>query len=138
MRRAAAALAAVAVVAVAYAAVVEGRPWERWFGWFGAEQRLPALRTAQLPFRYPAHLWQRGIEGEVLLRVHITAAGTVDSVELQRSSGHEELDSLAMHGAGSLEYHPARQGERGVAVWAVLPVRFERSAVESSAAERGE
>lgn len=127
MKRLAAAFAAVAVVVVAYAAVVEGRPWGRWFTWFRAEQRLPSLRSSELPFRYPARLWQKGVEGEVLLRIHITSGGDVDSVELERSSGHRELDSLAMTGATSLEYYPARQGEEGVAVWAVLPVRFERT-----------
>jgi TonB family protein len=124
---------AVVVVVVAYAAVGEGRTWPRLLEWFEPKQHLPALRTSELPFRYPAHLWRQGVEGEVVLRIHITQDGAVDSVELESSSGYGQLDEIAIRGASQLEYHPARQGEKGVAVWAVLPVRFERSATSPPA-----
>ena len=71
-----------------------------------------------------------------MLRVHITESGTVDSVELRRSSGHAELDSIALEGARRLEYHPARRDEEPTAVWAELPVRFERQGVSAAAEER--
>lgn len=135
MRRVALLLVAVAVVIVAYAAVGESRGWSRWLGWFRQEQRLPALRTTELPFRYPARLWREGVQGEVLLRIHITRSGEVDSVRLERSSGQTELDRLAMEGAKQLKYHPARQGDQGVAVWAMLPVRFEKNSVDSTRAD---
>jgi TonB family protein len=54
--------------------------------------------------------------------------GRVDSVELERSSGHALLDSLATSGAHELTYHPARRGDEPVGIWALLPVRFSRSA----------
>jgi protein TonB len=73
-------------------------------------------------------LWREGVEGEVLLRIHVTALGTVDSVEFERSSGHAELDSIALRGARQLRYAPATEDEQPVAVWAMLPVRFTRSA----------
>jgi len=90
-------------------------------------QRLPTLQSGELPFRYPVRLWRDGVEGEVLLRIHVTALGTVDSVELAQSSGHAELDSIALHGARQLRYDPASEGEQPVAVWATLPVRFTRT-----------
>ncbi|UCC83588.1 MAG: energy transducer TonB [Gemmatimonadota bacterium] len=90
-------------------------------------QRLPVLQSGELPFRYPLRLWREGVEGEVLLRIHVTAVGTVDSVELERSSGHAELDSIALRGARQLRYDPAVEGEQPVATWAMLPVRFTRS-----------
>lgn len=105
-------------------------------GLFDGRQRLPALRSKELPFRYPLGLWRDGVEGEVVLRVHITEAGTVDSVELRRSSGHAELDSVALEGARRLEYHPARKDEEPIAVWAELPVRFERQGVSATTEER--
>ena len=95
-------------------------------------QRLPTLQTAEMPFRYPVRLWREGVEGEVLLRVHVTALGTVDSVELEHSSGHAELDSIALHGARQLRYDPATEGEQPVAMWATLPVRFTRDAATGS------
>lgn len=116
----------VATVAVAYAAAGERLGVDAVLGWFGRSRRLPALRTEELPFHYPAHLWRDGVEGEVLLRVHITERGAVDSVELERSSGNAELDEVALSGAKRLRYYPALEGEQPVAVWAVLPVRFSR------------
>ncbi len=133
MRRITLLLVMVATGAVLYAAVGQGFELGDLRGLFRPTQRLPALRGSDLPFRYPVHLWRQGIEGEVLLRVHITPSGAVDSVELKRSSGYPELDSMALHGATELRYHPARQGERPVAVWADLPVLFEgRSDVPES------
>lgn len=105
-------------------------------GYFGHRQQLPALHVQDLPFRYPARLWREGVEGEVLLRVHITEAGIVDSVELERSSGSVELDEIALSGARRLAYQPAKQGDQAVAVWAVLPIRFERSTGSVAAQER--
>ncbi len=78
----------VATVAVAYAAAAERISLDGLFR--KRVQRLPALRSQEMPFHYPVKLWRNGIEGEVLLRVHISEAGAVDSVELSRSSGHAE------------------------------------------------
>ncbi|MGD8867330.1 MAG: energy transducer TonB [Gemmatimonadales bacterium] len=118
-----------AMAAVAYAAGGGRLGADGLFGWLHRGQRLPALRSQDLPFRFPARLWRAGAEGEVVLRVHITEAGTVDSVLLETSSGHDELDEIALRGARELEYHPALRGEEPVAVWALLPVRFEGRSV---------
>ena len=126
-----------ATAAVAYAAVGE-RVGSGLLDRFRPSQRLPALRTAQMPFTYPARLWRDGIEGEVLLKIHITAAGDVDSVVLERSSGHEQLDRIALEGAQGLYYHPALQGEEAVAVWATLPVRFQHRSVTAGAEANGD
>lgn len=125
-----------ATAAVAYAAAGERLGLDALLARFRTSQRLPALRSMQLPFRYPARLWRGGVEGEVLLRIHITEAGTVDSVKLEQSSGHAELDSIAVRGATRLTYHPATQGEEAVAVWALLPVRFQRHVARAAEEER--
>jgi len=122
----------IASAAVGYAMVGDRLGVDGLFGRFRANQRLPAQRSAESPFHYPLRLWRQGVEGEVLLRIHITEAGTVDSVELERSSGHAVLDSIAMSGALRLDYHPALQGDRPVGVWAMLPVRFTRSRAATS------
>jgi TonB family protein len=115
---------AVAMAAVAYAAAGERLGGNGLLSWLNRGQRLPALRSPELPFRYPARLWRSGVEGEVVLRIHITEVGAVDSVVLETSSGHEELDAIALRGARELDYHPALKGEEPVAVWALVPVRF--------------
>ena len=124
----------VASAAVAYAAASEQLSFDALFR--RRVQRLPALRSQEMPFRYPVSLWRRGIEGEVLLRVHIDEGGAVDSVELSRSSGHAELDSRAVEGARQLQYHPATIGNKTVAVWAALPVRFQRYSMTVGQEER--
>ena len=126
MKRAAFVALALAIVAVTYAAVGDRMSSDSLFGWFRPGRGLPALKSSVLPFRYPARLWRTGVEGEVILRLHITATGVVDSVVLERSSGDPQLDSVALAGATELKYHPAREGETPVAVWAELPVRFQR------------
>ena len=87
---------------------------------------LPALAMKELPFEYPVELWRQGIEGETTLRVHINETGAVDSVRIEESSGHDGLDSAAVHAAFQLQYHPAREGGAVIAVWALLPVRFKK------------
>lgn len=124
-----------AMAAVAYAAVGGRLEGYALFGWLRRGQRLPALRSQELPFRFPARLWRAGAEGEVLLRVHITEAGAVDSVVLETSSGHDELDEIALRGARELYYHPALRNDEPVAVWALLPVRFEGRSVTTGRAE---
>lgn len=137
MKRFAIAALIVATTAVAYAAVGDRLAGSSLFNRFRASRRLPSLRSAEMPFKYPAHLWREGVEGEVLLKVHITSAGSVDSVLLEQSSGSPELDSVALKGARELMYHPARQGEISVAVWAQLPVRFQRRFSDPAAEDGG-
>ncbi len=45
--------------------------------------------------RYPAEARQRGIEGKVVLRLTVSAAGSVESASVTRSSGNDLLDQEA-------------------------------------------
>lgn len=130
MKRVVVLLLALATLAVAYATIGLRSDGSGLFDWLRPSRRLPALKSQELPFRYPAKLWRERVEGEVLLKIHITTAGDVDSVVLERSSGSAELDSVALDGARQLKYHPARHGEASVEVWAQLPVRFEQGSAE--------
>lgn len=119
----------VATAAVIYAAAGEQIGLPGLMSRFGSAKGLPVLQTTEMPFAYPADLWRDGIEGEVVLRVHITEAGVVDSVEIEKSSGHPELDEIALRGAQELRYQPAVEDEQPIAVWAILPVLFQRETV---------
>ena len=90
----------------------------------GSAFHMPTLLNEQLPFEYPRDAWVSRIGGETVLRIRISTAGAVDSVAVQKTSGHRSLDSAAVVGARQLRYEPARQGERPVPVWATLPVRY--------------
>lgn len=113
---------------VAVLAVVAGWASGTWraFGRAMSHPVLPALAMKELPFEYPVELWRQGVEGETTLRVHINEAGAVDSVRIEESSGHGGLDSAAVEAAFKLQYHPAREADAAIAVWALLPVRFKK------------
>jgi TonB family protein len=94
----------------------------------------PQPMPAASPFEYPVALWDRRVQGETVLLVHVTAVGDVDSARVYTSSGHAELDSAAVNGAFKLRFAPARQGDRRVPMWTKVPVRF---SVDSLAARLG-
>lgn len=88
------------------------------------QQPTPLFEAA--PFEFPMALWDRGVEGETILMVHITPVGTVDSAYVHESSGYAQFDSAAIAGAHLLRFTPGRRGDRRVDMWARLPVRFSR------------
>ena len=97
-------------------------------GWLVGDEEVPVTEPVPLsddsPFRYPIPLWDRGVEGETVLMVHVTDMGAVDSAYVLLSSGEAAFDSAALAGSGALLFAPSRRGEDRVASWARLPVRF--------------
>lgn len=79
------------------------------------------------PPAYPMRSRRLGEEGQVLLRVHITSAGHVDQISVQRSCGHERLDDAAVEAVRAWRFAPARRGEQPVAAWVLVPIQFELS-----------
>ncbi|MEN8373952.1 MAG: energy transducer TonB [Gemmatimonadota bacterium] len=84
------------------------------------------------PFEFPLALWDRGVEGQTVLMVHITPLGMVDSAYVHESSGYAQFDSAAIAGAHLLRFMPGKRGERRVETWARLPVRFSRDAGQAA------
>jgi len=84
----------------------------------------PTPMPGESPFEYPLELWDQRIEGETMLMVHVTELGRVDSVYVLETSGFGEFDSAAVAGARRLQFSAARQGDRRVAMWTKVPVRF--------------
>lgn len=91
-----------------------------------AADSLPRLITDGIPFRYPLPLYERRVEGDVTLRLHVDSTGVVvpDSVRVERSSGISELDTAAIQGATVLQFRPATLGGRPVPLTVLFPVRF--------------
>jgi len=92
----------------------------------GETVRQPIPAAAESPIDYPVALWDRGLEGETMLLVHVDEHGDVDSAYVATTSGHAEFDSAAVTGARKLRFTPGRRGEHAVAMWTRLPVRFAR------------
>lgn len=79
----------------------------------------------QIRPQYPESARRQGIEGMSLLRFQVLANGTVGEILLERSAGYQDLDRAAIEAVKKWRFDPARQGNRLIAVWVTLPVRFE-------------
>jgi len=84
----------------------------------------PPRQLSEAAFQYPEDLWDAGVEGETVLRLFVSSAGAVDSVVVERPSGHGAFDEAARTGARELRFEPARKGEETVSAWVLLPVQF--------------
>lgn len=87
---------------------------------------VPVLITRELPFHYPPVLYARRVQGNVTLRLHIDRDGAVrsESTRVEEPSGHGALDSVALAGARSLRFVPAKWHGEPVPVTVLFPVYF--------------
>src|SRR3954471_21631971 len=70
----------------------------------------PIMVNRDLPFRYPASLYARRIQGNVTLRLFVDVDGRArpDSTRIDESSGYPDLDSAALRGSQELQFVPAK------------------------------
>ncbi|USN53280.1 MAG: TonB family protein [Candidatus Nomurabacteria bacterium] len=73
---------------------------------------------------YPDLARQAGAEGLVMVRVHITETGAVDAASVVQSEVLESMNQSACAAALQWLFSPAKQRDRAVAVWTVIPFRF--------------
>lgn len=73
---------------------------------------------------YPPLSRKLGEFGQVTLRVFVSADGQADKVEIRESSGYERLDRAARDAVSRWRFVPARQGDKGVAAWVLVPISF--------------
>lgn len=87
---------------------------------------LPHMVNKEPPFRYPAALYARKIQGNVLLHLFIDRDGAVvpDSTRVEESSGYVSLDSAAIKGSQELRFVPAKLHGEPMAVSLQFPVYF--------------
>jgi protein TonB len=90
----------------------------------GLSKKTPADLSANPPPQYPREAIARGLQGTVILRLRISAAGVVEQVEVVESSGHELIDRAAVEAVSKWRGAPARRYGRPVTAEEVLPIRF--------------
>ncbi|MGK8208832.1 TonB family protein [Burkholderia cenocepacia] len=73
---------------------------------------------------YPAFAQDQGWEGRVVLRVHVLANGSPDSVEVRTSSGRRVLDNAALAAVRRWTFVPAKRGDEAVDGWVNVPIDF--------------
>jgi protein TonB len=75
---------------------------------------------------YPMVSRRRREEGLVRLKVLVSAGGEPEQVQVDTSSGHAELDIAAADIVRKRwRFVPAREGERVVAAWVIVPISFQ-------------
>jgi protein TonB len=86
----------------------------------------PVVVNKELPFRYPAALYARKVQGNVTLRLFIDADGRVrpESTRVEETSGFSSLDSAAVVGSQELQFIPAKLRGEPLAVVVLFPVYF--------------
>ena len=73
---------------------------------------------------YPSLALRRGWEGTVLLRVHVLASGKPGEIQIQKSSGRDQLDDAALAAVKRWSFVPAKQGDIAQDGWVNVPIDF--------------
>lgn len=86
----------------------------------------PVMINPESPVEYPPALFDRGIEGRVLLRLRVDQSGRLipDSTSLAESSGYPALDSAAVAAAPRFRFAPALRNGAPVAATFLQPIHF--------------
>jgi periplasmic protein TonB len=79
----------------------------------------------QVKPRYPESARRAGAQGVTVLKLRILENGRVGEVLVEKSAGHPDLDMEAADAVKKWLFEPARVDKRPVAVWVLLPVKFE-------------
>ena len=93
----------------------------------GPREVAPSVDMSMMrarPPRYPPQMLRRGIQGEVMLRILVSADGRPEKIEVEKSSGHREFDRSAMQAARNWRFNAGVRDGASYAGWALVPVRF--------------
>ena len=74
-------------------------------------EEAPVAINPEVPVAYPPALFERGVDGEVKLRLFADSTGKLvpDSTRILESSGYPAMDSAALAGASKLRFAPGRR-----------------------------
>lgn len=86
----------------------------------------PHMTNARAPFQYPAALFARRVQGDVVLRLVVDSTGRVipESTTIAEPSGTAALDSAALRGASKLTFSPATRAGHAITTSLRFPVQF--------------
>ncbi len=86
--------------------------------------RFRAEYLSNPPPAYPRRARRDGIEGTVMLKVLVTAAGVPGEVKVEASSGSDSLDRAALNAVRAWQFVPARRADEAIDAWIRVPVVF--------------
>ena len=73
---------------------------------------------------YPEKLREAGVEGTVIVQIHVEKDGSVSETLVLNSSGYELFDKAALDAAMKIRFEPPARGDEPVDVWIAMPVFF--------------
>lgn len=73
---------------------------------------------------YPRMARQRQWQGNVTLRVFVTAEGRCSELSVLRSSGHDILDEAAQDAVRQWRFVPGKRGDTPIPSWVNVPIEF--------------
>lgn len=79
------------------------------------------------PPEYPALAQDRGLQGQVILKVQVLASGRAAAVSVDKSSGHKILDDAAIKVVQGWTFDPAKRGQTPIDGWVKVPLNFKLS-----------
>jgi protein TonB len=85
---------------------------------------MPVLVKMVQPV-YPAEERKNGVEGTVMLRMRVTASGSVGQILVMETiEGHPAFNDAAIDAARQWIFTPATTDGEPVACWVAVPIRF--------------
>lgn len=90
------------------------------------DAEAPVAIDPDPPVQYPPALYDRKVEGDVMLRLFVDSTGRLipESTRVAESSGYAALDSAAVAGVAQLRFAPARRRGIPVATSFLQPIEF--------------
>lgn len=73
---------------------------------------------------YPEELKKDGIEGTVIVQIHVEQDGSIDKTHLLKSSGYDSFDKAALEAVMKIKFEHIYPDDKPDAVWLALPVIF--------------
>lgn len=76
---------------------------------------------------YPPSALLKGIQGHVILNVHVLASGHAEEVTVFKTSGQRILDDSAIKTVTAWLFEPAKRGSNPIDGWVKVPINFKIS-----------
>lgn len=73
---------------------------------------------------YPMLARRIGEQGRVLLKVLVLESGKAHSVEIDKSSGHRQLDKAAIEAVKQWKFIPAKRRSQLISAYVIVPISF--------------
>ncbi|MDY7579420.1 TonB family protein [Herbaspirillum sp. RTI4] len=78
--------------------------------------------------QYPSAAKRRGEEGQVTFRILVSDKGAPEQITLQKSSGSTQLDEAARQAVQRALFKPYIDNGQAVAVYVIVPIKFQLNA----------